>query len=197
VPREGCNERLKSIAPDVEFLHHQLLRPNTVKTRMRQTHPLGNRVPSSDPNGRRSTGGFRWGGIGPVAPRHSAPWVPHTDKFPWCFMRASCALHARSRAELHRRVQEEATLSLDHVWFMRTAGAAPRESQLPACDKTRLGGTPSREATGGATNTLGAPNCLASPPQPLNRNEHMYIYTYYSYDLMTHFPRPCSCTGRP
>jgi hypothetical protein len=43
-------------------------------------------------------------------------------------MRTSCALHARSRTGRDRRLKEEAPLSLELVFFMRAAGAAPQES---------------------------------------------------------------------
>jgi hypothetical protein len=54
-------------------------------------------------------------------PQHGAQMRPS-------FMRASCALHACSRTGRDRRLKEEAPLSLERVFFMRAAGAAPGES---------------------------------------------------------------------
>jgi hypothetical protein len=64
----------------------------------------------------------------PAKHAYSATWGANAAKFHAHFMRASCVLHVRSRAGRDRRLKEEAPLSLELVFFMRAAGAAPRES---------------------------------------------------------------------
>jgi hypothetical protein len=60
--------------------------------------------------------------------QQNTPIPQHGAQMRQNFMRASCALHARSRTGRDRRLKEEVPLSLELVSFMRAAGAAARES---------------------------------------------------------------------